>query len=211
MPTPRNVAANVVNGKIYLIGGNSNITEVYDPATDSWTTKTSTPHETYGYAQAVIDNKIYVMGGWSGRSIQIYDPETDGWSFGAPASTYPHSSAAAATTGVFAPKRIHLLSEGAHYVYDPENDTWTVDSALMPTARGYVGVAVINDTLYTVGGVLLPPIDTLIGGIAPSAVNEQYTPLGYIPEFPSWIILPLLITATLLIIICKQKLPKTSN
>jgi len=29
-----------------------------------------------------------------------------------------------------------------------------------------------------------------------------------IPEFPSWIILPLLITATLLIIICKQKLPK---
>ena len=28
-----------------------------------------------------------------------------------------------------------------------------------------------------------------------------------IPEFPSWIILPLLITATLLIIICKQKLP----
>jgi len=32
-----------------------------------------------------------------------------------------------------------------------------------------------------------------------------------IPEFPSWIILPLLITATLLIIICKQRLPKTSN
>jgi len=32
-----------------------------------------------------------------------------------------------------------------------------------------------------------------------------------IPEFPSWIILPLLITATLLIIICKQKLPKTPS
>ena len=29
-----------------------------------------------------------------------------------------------------------------------------------------------------------------------------------IPEFPSWVILPLLITATLLIIICKQKLSK---
>jgi hypothetical protein len=34
---------------------------------------------------------------------------------------------------------------------------------------------------------------------------------GIIPEFPSWTILPLLITATLLIIICKQKLPKTPN
>lgn len=32
-----------------------------------------------------------------------------------------------------------------------------------------------------------------------------------IPEFPSWIILPLLITATLLIIIYKQKLPKTPS
>ena len=36
-----------------------------------------------------------------------------------------------------------------------------------------------------------------------SANSEQN-----IPEFPSWIVLPLLITATLLIIICKQKLPK---
>jgi len=44
--------------------------------------------------------------------------------------------------------------------------------------------------------------------------NQDNYPLvnpTIIPEFPSWIILPLLITATLLIIICKQKLPKTSN
>jgi len=34
---------------------------------------------------------------------------------------------------------------------------------------------------------------------------------GIIPEFPSWIILPLLITATLVIIICKQRLPKTPS
>ena len=38
--------------------------------------------------------------------------------------------------------------------------------------------------------------------------EEMSTP---IPEFPSWIILPLLITATLLIIVCKQKLPKTPS
>jgi len=41
--------------------------------------------------------------------------------------------------------------------------------------------------------------------------NQDNYPLlepAIIPEFPSWIILPLLITATLLIIICKQKLPK---
>jgi len=205
MPTPRNVAASVVNGKIYCIGGwKSNTTEVYDPVTDTWATKTPIPHEISGYAQAVVDDKIYVMGGWSGRSIQIYDPETDSWSFGAPAPTNPHSSAAAATTGVFAPKRIHLLSEDTHYVYDPENDTWSADSALMPTARGYAGVAAINDILYTVGGVILPPIDTLIGSISPSAANEQYTPAGYIPEFPSWIILPLFLITVLFAVTLKR-------
>ncbi len=43
--------------------------------------------------------------------------------------------------------------------------------------------------------------------------NPILTPIEIeaIPEFPSWIILPLLITATLLIIICKQKLPKTPS
>ena len=36
-------------------------------------------------------------------------------------------------------------------------------------------------------------------------------PTTVIPKFPSWIILPLLLTAILLIIICKQKLLKTSH
>lgn len=36
-------------------------------------------------AVAVIDKKIYVMGGFDGtnrlRSVEVYDPETDQWSF----------------------------------------------------------------------------------------------------------------------------------
>jgi len=34
---------------------------------------------------------------------------------------------------------------------------------------------------------------------------------GVIPEFPSWAILPLLLVATLVVIICKKRLPKTPN
>jgi parallel beta-helix repeat protein len=44
--------------------------------------------------------------------------------------------------------------------------------------------------------------------------NQDNHPLmkpTVIPEFTSWIILPLLLTATALIIICKQKIPKTAN
>ncbi|HDQ07148.1 MAG TPA: hypothetical protein ENN36_10585 [Candidatus Bathyarchaeota archaeon] len=40
-------------------------------------------------------------------------------------------------------------------------------------------------------------------------IIEQNT--DSIPEFPQWIILSLLITATLLIMVCKQKLPKTPS
>jgi len=43
--------------------------------------------------------------------------------------------------------------------------------------------------------------------------QDNYPPMEefIIPEFPSWTILPLLLIATLLIIICKQRLPKTPN
>jgi len=41
---------------------------------------------------------------------------------------------------------------------------------------------------------------------------EPYgNPIVEVPEFPSWIILPLLLTATLLIIFFNRKLPKTTN
>jgi nitrous oxidase accessory protein len=52
-------------------------------------------------------------------------------------------------------------------------------------------------------------------GDTPYIVDENRTdnyplmePVPLIPEFPSWIILPLLITATLVIMVCKQKLTK---
>ncbi len=81
MPTPRHgLDANVVNGKIYLIGGlvpdnrwpnvnidvyttyrYTNVTEVYDPSTDAWTTKAPIPMAAYSYSSAVIDNKIFIF------------------------------------------------------------------------------------------------------------------------------------------------------
>ena len=85
MPTPRSgVRANVVNGKIYLIGGNdpnvhfepgaSTHNEVYDPETDSWTTKTPMLAAASGYASAVFGDKIYVIGGLiGGGSQKVYD------------------------------------------------------------------------------------------------------------------------------------------
>jgi len=233
MPEQRDgFCANVVNDKIYLISGyftplppyhNSDKNYVYDPANDSWTTKAPIPTGVGGYASAVVDNKIYVIGGrsimyYSGTDLiynltQIYDPETDTWSYGASIPVPVYGAGAGATTSVLAPKRIYVLggdtSPGPNLgytnltqVYDPETDVWTTGTPMLAPRYG-VSVAVVNDTLYAIGGYNDDPDQV--------AENEQYIPLGYIPEFPSWIILPLLFVATLMVIICKKRLPKNPS
>jgi N-acetylneuraminic acid mutarotase len=180
MPTPRaDLSASVVNKKIYLIGGESyvehdpfykesNLNEVYDPGSDSWTNKTAIPAATFGYASAVVDNKIYVIGGgtqfwekWGFTYVgsnQVYDSENDTWSIGTtfePASSY---MAAGATNGIDAFKRIYVVGgfvlneySNVTHVYDPENKVWT-NSSPMPTPRMYFDVAVVDDVLYAIGG-----------------------------------------------------------
>lgn len=101
MPTLRKcVDANVVNGRIYIIGrityenenkyrqNHTAVNEVYDPAADSWVTKRPALFAIARYASAIIDNKIYVLGGTSNQvndsqawgANQIYDAEADAWS-----------------------------------------------------------------------------------------------------------------------------------
>ena len=218
MPTPRlGLDANVVNGKIYLIGGgdaagfsifNFSENEVYDPATDTWTTKEPIPIPVHYYASAVLDNKIYVIGGGGGPSnhTQIYDTETNTWTSGTPIPTKVRGAVAGATTGAMAPKRIYVMgnewtSEHLNQVYDPEADIWTTGTT-MPTPRFALAIAVLNDVLYAIGGY---------DGTNHSGANEMYTPAGYIPEFPSWIILPLFLAVTLVVAIYRRKLSKTNN
>jgi len=216
------LAVNAVNGKIYAIGGfflgifwiPSNLTEVYDPVTDTWTTNAEMPTAVYCCTSAVVDNKIYLIE--NGRSVtiaclnQIYDTETDTWSYGQPIPTRVVGAAAAATTGVYAPKRIYVIGGGdlftydLNQIYDPATDTWTIGTA-MPTPRQNLGVAVLNDTLYAIGGYDIDG-DTYL------AVNEKYTPSGYIPEFPSWTpLLIMLVAVMLVIVIYKRKLRRHNS
>jgi N-acetylneuraminic acid mutarotase len=235
MPTGRRyVEANVVDGKIYVISGNINypsygrthVNEVYDPATDSWTTKQPIPYPVIKGASTVLDSKIYILGGLfesdtppNARYNQIYDTETDTWSLGDPLPTQMWYTAAGATTGAMAPKRIYVMGGGLDElidvvnVYDPESGSWSSGTPL-PTVRAGHAIAVVDDVLYVMGGAdgwhgehfLVPG-----SGWNLTSKVEQYTPVGYIPEFPSWTILPLFLTATLVVAIYRRKLSKTSN
>ncbi len=190
IPKRRNaIDANVVDGKIYVMGGGlgspTNVTEVYDPSTNTWSTKASMTYRVESYASAVVDNRIFIIGG-QGNAVgatQIYDTATDTWSLGAPSPTPIWQTEAAATTGIFAPKKIYvfgeLLSDGLdglniNQVYNPYDDNWTI-GAPMPTARYQTSVAVVDDRFYVLGelDIAFTPKPTFY------SQNEQYTPFGY--------------------------------
>jgi hypothetical protein len=70
MPTARTTfsSTSVVDGIIYVIGGVSNepafsTVEAYDPATDTWTEKTSMSRARGFLATSVVNGKIYAIGG----------------------------------------------------------------------------------------------------------------------------------------------------
>jgi hypothetical protein len=83
---------------------------------------------------------------------------------------------------VIAPKRIYFFGIPASggelpyfvRVYDPENDSWMF-GADPPAIRNMVGVGVVNDILYIIGGLTYDRL----GYEMPYATNEQYMPIGY--------------------------------
>jgi hypothetical protein len=89
-----------------------------------------------------------------------------------------------------APKRIYVFGEmmndfGEEYYYsvrsyDPENDNWTAGADML-TGRGGLGVAVVNDLIYVIGGETANgiPFSADPPSLKKYATNEQYTPIGY--------------------------------
>ena len=69
------------NGDIYVFGSNGKC-EKYNPVTDSWTAIAACPKSTCGRGSAVLNNKIYLMGGYRCKATDIYDPQTNTWSKG---------------------------------------------------------------------------------------------------------------------------------
>jgi N-acetylneuraminic acid mutarotase len=93
IPVPQiGCAGAVLNKKLHVIGGAtiggraSDVHQVYDPATNTWTKKAPLPDKSGWPAVTVVGGKIYVFGGCcKGINDQItdrsfvYDPEKDAW------------------------------------------------------------------------------------------------------------------------------------
>ncbi len=204
MPTTGGIgiSAQEINGKIYITG-NTNIL-IYDPINDSWIDTGSTPMPSYS---AVVDNKIiatnvhdvllpptspYYGGSYPAQQVAIYDPEKNNLTQGKDGQVGVGGTAVGATVGVKVPKRVYRswgnFSESSSCICEPSlrpiTNTWT-EATPMPTLRTDFGLAIVNDTLYAIGGLVISYTYDSTGKYiqssqtTPTKINEQYIPLGY--------------------------------
>lgn len=128
---------------------------------DSWITKAPMPEAIVGHGVAVVDGKIYVIGGsnydvWVVNSTFQYDPVADTWSTKSSMPTSRSNFGIAVYDGkIFCiggdvgtdrPVPTNVIE-----VYDPNTDTWET-RASMPTARYDLVANVVEGKIYLIGG-----------------------------------------------------------
>jgi N-acetylneuraminic acid mutarotase len=159
-------AGTVIDGKIFVFGGNSrtepsplNSTEMFDPSVGSWVYKADN-NNIYGVEEvsgAVVNGKFYVFGDASGEDPYfdgVYDPTVDAWSPIAPMLTARSNAPAVAYNG-----KIYVFAGngagGVHYdiveAYDPGSDTWQTVTHI-PQVVASPAVALVGDNVYVIGG-----------------------------------------------------------
>ena len=76
----------------------------------AWTVRAELPAERYRAASAVVDGKLWLMGGWTGHeaatSVLLYDADHDSWTAGPPLPRGVGECHAAVLSG-----EIHLVFE----------------------------------------------------------------------------------------------------
>ena len=152
----------VINGKLYVLPGTCSTEDGscdlepirqlyrYDPATNSWVSRRSSPHFHKNGAAGVINGKLYVAGGFNGLQpvahLDVYDPATNSWTTLAPMPT------AGRAAGAVLGGKFYVITTGMQ-AYDPVTNTWKTKAA--PSAVHDALVRVVHNgrsALLAVGG-----------------------------------------------------------
>lgn len=160
------VAVGALGGRVYVIGGFGStgepvdIVEVYDPATDEWRNVAPLPIALHHPAAAVVNGRLFVVGGYTGGRVRWtplgtvfeYDPALNSWR-GRAAMPTPRGGLAVAAVG----GRLYALGgaadgvTNAHEVYDVAADRWTPANG-MPTARDHLAAVGFEGRVWAIGG-----------------------------------------------------------
>jgi N-acetylneuraminic acid mutarotase len=180
MPGKRCAAiAEQVAGKMYVIGGLeplengqgtrvSGRNDVYDPATNTWTSRSPMPTTRNHAFSGVVNGRIYVIGGRLGAGtvaassptdvVEEYDPATNLWGAVKQKMPTPRRGGGVATyngriyvAGGEITNRQFSAAFRALEAYDPASDSWEV-LPTMPSARHGVAAGFIENKLHLVSG-----------------------------------------------------------
>jgi len=143
-----------------------------------WTTKTPMPTWRTGLAVGVVNGILYAVGGdnvvfQNGNyvvnylgTVEAYDPGTNKWTAKAPMLT-ARSGLAVGVVNVHGNDILYAIggSDGVNTLaiveaYDPTTNTWTSKTPML-TPRYGLGVGVVNNKIYAIGGVIgsNPPVE----------------------------------------------------
>jgi N-acetylneuraminic acid mutarotase len=150
---------------LYVVGGNGwRITPygyvfAYHPEEDRWIRKKDMPTPRGALGAAIVDGKIYAVGGGTNHvarsELEVYDPWSDTWKKLTPMPT-PREHLAVATAGgyVFAMGGYtKSLSEclKVNEMYDPKTDTWEKRAPLPLATSGFAAVG-LGKSIFIFGG-----------------------------------------------------------
>jgi N-acetylneuraminic acid mutarotase len=121
----------------------------------SWQTLAPMPTARQELATAVLNGKIYAIGGYDSSGtktniVEVYDPTTNTWTSAHPIPVALHHNCAAVAAG-------KLYSFGGPstqtFVYDELNDSWSAVASMLFFQVLSPAVGVFNDKIYVAGGV----------------------------------------------------------
>jgi N-acetylneuraminic acid mutarotase len=155
-------AAGAINGLLYVAAGfctaESIELRVYDPITDSWTTKAPIPGLRTEPGWGVIGDKLYIVGGndcstGNVNTLFEYDATTDAWTTKQPLPYSPTAVAKGVIDGrlYIAGGEVGCSGVDSVTAYDPVTDTWSPKTS-MPSGRQGAASGVINGKLYVTAG-----------------------------------------------------------
>ncbi|KAF4018737.1 hypothetical protein G4228_010173 [Cervus hanglu yarkandensis] len=160
MQGPRTRARLGANEVLLVVGGFGSqqspidVVEKYDPKTQEWSFLPSITRKRRYVASVSLHDRIYVIGGYDGRSrlssveCLDYTADEDGvWYSVAPMNV--RRGLAGATTLGGGYDGLNILNSVEKY--DPHTGHWT-NVTPMATKRSGAGVALLNDHIYVVGG-----------------------------------------------------------
>ncbi len=158
------LTANFINGVLYAVGGidalgTSNTNMAYNPRTNTWTERAPMPTAREHLASAVVDGKLYVIGGRTDGMVanvdanEVYDPVKDIWTEFQPMPSKRGGLASTSVNGtIYAfggeePNRTFNNNEK----FDPKTNTWASEQP-MPTPRHGLASVSIDYKIYVIGG-----------------------------------------------------------